>query len=259
MNDLLTTKQVQEYLQIDRTTVYRMLKDGRLTGVKIGQQWRFPREDVEGFLSTHVAEPASSAIVEPGGAVVSMDILPLHRIQPVQDVFAEMARVGAVTTSPNGETLTRISNLCPFCKQILSTKSGRQACVESWRNLAEQPEEAPRFVSCHAGLQYARARIRLDNEFIAMLIAGQFYAYPPDAAEEKHRIEGLSETHNLDYETLATSAQSLPVLEEWVQSQIVEWLEKVSRTFEEVGRERADLMDRLQRIAAISGALDYKP
>ncbi|MCA9947998.1 MAG: helix-turn-helix domain-containing protein, partial [Anaerolineales bacterium] len=38
MEDLLTTRQVQELLQVDRTTVYRMRKDGRLTGVKVGQQ-----------------------------------------------------------------------------------------------------------------------------------------------------------------------------------------------------------------------------
>ncbi len=29
MNDLLTVKEVQDILSVDRTTVYRMLKDGR--------------------------------------------------------------------------------------------------------------------------------------------------------------------------------------------------------------------------------------
>ncbi|MGB9754636.1 helix-turn-helix domain-containing protein [Roseiflexus castenholzii] len=43
MNDLLTTREVQDLLKLDRTTVYRMLKEGRLTGVKVGQQWRFHR------------------------------------------------------------------------------------------------------------------------------------------------------------------------------------------------------------------------
>jgi excisionase family DNA binding protein len=40
----LTTRQVQNILQVDRITIYRMLQDGRLKGVKIGQQWRFPAE-----------------------------------------------------------------------------------------------------------------------------------------------------------------------------------------------------------------------
>ncbi len=43
MEDLLTTREVQELLKVDRITIYRMLQDGRLHGMKIGQQWRFPK------------------------------------------------------------------------------------------------------------------------------------------------------------------------------------------------------------------------
>ena len=38
MPNLLTAKEVQELLSVDRTTIYRMLKDGRLKGVKVGNQ-----------------------------------------------------------------------------------------------------------------------------------------------------------------------------------------------------------------------------
>ena len=34
MTDLLTTRQVQDILKVDRITIYRMLQDGRLKGVK---------------------------------------------------------------------------------------------------------------------------------------------------------------------------------------------------------------------------------
>ena len=51
MEDLLTTREVQELLHVDRITVYRMLSDGRLKGVKIGQQWRFPAREVDRLLS----------------------------------------------------------------------------------------------------------------------------------------------------------------------------------------------------------------
>ncbi len=47
MNELLTTKQIQDLLQVDRITVYRMLNDGRLKGVKIGNQWRFPQSEID--------------------------------------------------------------------------------------------------------------------------------------------------------------------------------------------------------------------
>lgn len=34
MSEFLTARQVQKLLSIDRTTIYRMLKDGRLNGIK---------------------------------------------------------------------------------------------------------------------------------------------------------------------------------------------------------------------------------
>jgi excisionase family DNA binding protein len=51
VDDLLTTKQLQKLLQLDRTTIYRMLKNGRFTGVKGDNQWRFKYQDVEALLS----------------------------------------------------------------------------------------------------------------------------------------------------------------------------------------------------------------
>ena len=45
-NKLLTAKQVQDLLHVDRTTIYRMLKDGRLNGVKVGKHWRFSAQEV---------------------------------------------------------------------------------------------------------------------------------------------------------------------------------------------------------------------
>jgi excisionase family DNA binding protein len=246
MDELLTSKQVQEYLKVDRTTIYRMLKDGRLTGVKVGQQWRFLRQEVEALLSGFTLSSQDEQ------SIISTNVLPLYCIQVVQDVFAEMAQVGAVVTALDGEPLTEVSNSYAFCKQVLASESGRQACINSWRKLAKQTGPQPQFVTCHAGLQYARARIEVNSQFIAMLIAGQFYAHPPDSEEEKGRIAQLAQTHDLDPQELAAASQELPVLDKRIRTQISRWLERVGYTFAQVGRERADMMSRLQRIADIS-------
>ncbi|MGD8518216.1 MAG: helix-turn-helix domain-containing protein, partial [Anaerolineae bacterium] len=47
---LLTTRQLQELLQVDRITIYRMLDDGRLEGFKVGGQWRFSRQAIDQWL-----------------------------------------------------------------------------------------------------------------------------------------------------------------------------------------------------------------
>lgn len=50
--DLLTIRQVAEYLQVADLTVRRMLKDGRLRGTRLGVLWRIPRESVEELIQT---------------------------------------------------------------------------------------------------------------------------------------------------------------------------------------------------------------
>jgi excisionase family DNA binding protein len=229
MDDLLTTKQLQDLLRIDRTTIYRMLNDGRLTGIKVGGQWRFPRKEVESLLSG--ARPS-----EEKSPTLSTDILPL----------------GSVTVAPDGEPLTTISNPCSFCTLMLNSESGRRACVASWRKLVEQTEHRQRFITCHAGLQYTGARIEVNGTFIAMLVAGQFYSRLPDADEEAARALQLAEAHGIDPEALAEAAHNIPVLDDTKQARLGGWLKTVARAFEDIGHERAELMSRLRRIAAMS-------
>ena len=253
MEELLTTKQVLEILQVDRTTIYRMLKDGRLSGVKVGQQWRFPRSEVEEMLTGTPAPP-----VEPAAAprrAISREALPISCLQSVQDVSAETMEVGAIATDLDGHPLTQISNSGQFCNLIRSTESGHQACIDSWRKLARQHEKAPRFTTCHAGCHYARASIKLDDTPFAMLITGQFYITQPDAGEVQQRIARLAQLHGLDEAQLARAAAELPVLSTNKQEKITQWLEKLADTFSIIGRERADMLDRLRRIASMSSVV----
>lgn len=253
MEELLTTKQVLEILQVDRTTIYRMLKDGRLTGVKVGQQWRFPHSEVEDLLSGTTSTPAEPSHLP--HHTISQEALPISCLQSVQDVSAETMDVGAIITDLDGQPLTEISNSSHFCNLIRSTKSGHQACINSWRKLAHQPENGPRFVTCHAGCHYARARIELDESPNAMLVTGQFYITAPDPTEVKQRVARLAQLHGLDEAELARAAAELPVLSPKKQSKITPWLEKLADTFSLLGRERYDMLNRLRRIASMSSVV----
>jgi excisionase family DNA binding protein len=241
----LTAKQVEELLNVDRTTIYRMLKDGRLVGVKIGKHWRFSMLEVEDLLSGAVNE----SIKEQKNTI---DALPVHCMQPVQDVFAEIARVGAVTTDKEGRPITKISNSCDFCKLILGSEEGRQACFNSWKQLVNQKESAPEFTTCHAGLKYARARIEVGGELIAILVTGQFYLNTPEAKEAEQRLLELAKKYNIDVEVLTQAAQNITVLDSRNVDQISGWLQKVAKTFEQISSERADLMNRLKQISRMS-------
>lgn len=243
MDDLLTTKEVQEILSVDRTTVYRMLKDGRLSGVKIGQQWRFPRREIDLLLSGRAASPFHPVTEHP---LSSVDV------QPIQDVFAELAEVGAVTTDMSGRALTAISNSGEYCNMIRSTESGRQACSASWRELAHRPERQTDFFTCHAGLSYARARIDVTDVHPAMLVTGQFYANAPDWDEEKEVARKTAVLHNLDQEAMAEAITEISVFNEHKRAEIRTWLSKTAGALERTSRERMELTRRLQTIAEMS-------
>ncbi len=47
---LLTSKDAMSYLHISRSTLYRLMKSGRLRGYKAGKNWRFYREDLRRYV-----------------------------------------------------------------------------------------------------------------------------------------------------------------------------------------------------------------
>ncbi len=52
--DILTIKQLSEYLMVSEKTIYRMLDKGLLPALRIGAQWRFRKRDIDGWLDERV-------------------------------------------------------------------------------------------------------------------------------------------------------------------------------------------------------------
>lgn len=45
-NDVMTINEVADYLRCHTSTIYRLLKMGKLRGFKLGSDWRFNRETI---------------------------------------------------------------------------------------------------------------------------------------------------------------------------------------------------------------------
>ena len=256
MNDmdvLLTARQLQELLQVDRITIYRMLNDGRLRGFKVGGQWRFSRRVIEHWLeeqraSLGVSEPSKSS----DGLQPSAEALPLSCIRAIQDVFAEALGVGTVTTDVDGNPLTPVAHSCEFCDLILSTEAGRRRCIGSWQAAAAEPGDTPRLATCHAGLRYVWGRIEVRGEFVAATHAGQFLGSPPTGGEWPVRLAGLAAATGISEQKLRQALARVPVLDETRRQQVPRLLHRVATTFSEIGEERLSLLGRLRRIAEIT-------
>ena len=48
---LWTVKEVDEYLQLDEHTIYRMARKGEIPAYKIAGKWRFKKEMIEEWLN----------------------------------------------------------------------------------------------------------------------------------------------------------------------------------------------------------------
>lgn len=256
MTELLTTRQLMDLLHLDRTTIYRMLNEGQLPAVRVGGQWRFSRAALDAWLQGNSkAAPVEAQISAPAPASppLDSDVLPLHCVQPIQEVFAQIANIGAVTTDLEGKPLTTFSNACAYCNLILATDKGRARCQADWRRLAKQNEPKPRLEKCHAGLTYARGRITVADKFIGMIFGGQFMV-GERATLSPEKISRVARACDVDETALRQAAQDLRVVEKGRAAQLLEMLQLIADTFCSIGQERYELMTRLKRVAEIAGA-----
>jgi len=49
-DEILTIKELSLYLKINEKTIYKLAKQGKLPGVKIGGMWRFKKEAIDNWL-----------------------------------------------------------------------------------------------------------------------------------------------------------------------------------------------------------------
>lgn len=52
-DNIMTIDTLSEYLKISRSTLYKLLQDGKLPGKKLGKRWRFHREAIDEWLKQH--------------------------------------------------------------------------------------------------------------------------------------------------------------------------------------------------------------
>jgi excisionase family DNA binding protein len=50
--DILTPDQASEYLQVDRETIYRYIREGKLVASKLGRSYRIPKRSIDLLLWT---------------------------------------------------------------------------------------------------------------------------------------------------------------------------------------------------------------
>lgn len=179
MQTLLTARQVQGRLGVDRSTVYRMAEDGRLPALKIGRQWRFSSEQIDRLL---VISPSTA------GMTALPAVVPARTATSVIEVAAELLGVMMVVTDLQGRPLTSVANPCAWFTDRAEDPTSIADCVAEWKLLADELDFEPQFHLGSLGVECARAYIRSGTSLVGMVIAGGL-APPGNNSDDLYRLD----------------------------------------------------------------------
>jgi excisionase family DNA binding protein len=251
MTDMLTAKEMQGLLQVDRSTIYRMAEAGQLPAIRVGKQWRFPSDQVDKWLqnrnakSVPILSPEASRLKAPLAA-----LLPLDCVQLIQDAFAETLGVMLVITDLEGQPITQASNTSPIYNLLGETPKGHRLCQEQWHDLAQIPALEPRFVPGWGGILCARALVRLNNELKGMVISFGIAPqnWPPSPTIIVELAQSLQITPD-ELQSVFAEVASLTLAE---QRQVLLTIQRIADILAHIINERYSFMDRLETIAKLS-------
>ena len=253
MTDLLTTRQVQELLKVDRTTIYRMVDGGQLPAMRVGKQWRFARTEVERWLhagrSSDLelltggqreppapnAQPLASA--ENGNLA---DILPVACAQAAQDAFADLLGATLLITDMQGRPVTKISNPCGFFDALMGGNSeSLQHCVRTWQQMAGDVALEPKFSLSEMGLLCARGLIRVGSELKGMVVIGGIAPenWPP-AAEQAGRLSAL---FGVRPETVTGHLEAVFHMDRIAQERSLRFVQRIADVFSQMIQARLQM------------------
>ena len=258
VSEFLTTRQLQEILHVDRTTIYRMADDGRVPAVKVGSQWRFPRRAIETWLKTQndasVAADAGATVDSAGSSAGSSQriekLLPAECVLKIQDAFADLLGVTLVLTNLDGEPLLPYSNLQGLLRLAVHTADGRQLCEGDWAALSVSPSVMPELVPGRLGLLHTRGLVRVGSEIKAMVVAAGIAPemWPPD----DHEVARIAELLDVDERHLRREIANVYQLDAAGRQTVLAHVQRVADIIAHIISERNLLFSRLQHIADLS-------
>ena len=253
---LLTTRELQDLLQLDRVTIYKMVKEGELPALRVGGQWRFSAESIATWMErTRAGAQPAQGVREPLSDLSKMalpDLIAVDTLQAIQNQFAELLGVASFGLDRDGQPYAPCSHCSRFCHLVRSTRAGADGCRESWRKIVQLGQAGAIVSTCHAGIQYAAAPVVVGNQVVGMVTAGQFLTEQPDAEAFRQQALATGQRIGVDGEALAGTVTGLEVVSEERALQITGLLATIASTLSAIGYQGYQMRRRLAQIAELS-------
>lgn len=144
---------------------------------------------------------------DPEGVQFS-DLFNIDDIQRLQDAFAKAAGVASIITYTDGKPITKQSNFCALCKDIIrKTEKGKLNCYRSDAELGRYNQDGPVIQPCMSGgLWDAGAAITVGGKHIANWLIGQVR----DETQTEDKIRKYARTIGANEEEAAKAFHKVP-------------------------------------------------
>ncbi|MCF7874476.1 MAG: PTS sugar transporter subunit IIA [Candidatus Omnitrophica bacterium] len=145
-NQVLTTKELAEYIKLNEKTIIKMAQTGEIPGVKVGSQWRFHIDAIDSYLQNKIIkspEKKLNSIIKDKSAVIPLSRLVENKLieldlgvrkpEKVLSKLTNMADSANLTHSPRllyQELLKR--------EKMLSTAVGQKVAIPHPRYPSDQ-------------------------------------------------------------------------------------------------------------------------
>lgn len=241
---LLTTRDVQRLIRVDRSTIYRMAEDGRLPAVKVGRQWRFPEARLLEWLGARQSGPAR----DPSGDLAAT--LGPGVLQAVSDILGDALGTMVILTDLQGQPLAAPSNPCGLFEAVHRYPGVLERCISSWRALASEADLEPQWRATPLGFLCARSLVREGSRLVGAVFAGGVApaTWPPEAAEAGRLAAGLG----VPVALLEEHAPDVHRLDAAELDRVLHLLPRCAAFLSRLATEHNQLQGRLEAIAALA-------
>ncbi|MCP5099241.1 MAG: helix-turn-helix domain-containing protein [Chloroflexi bacterium] len=243
MSEMLTAKEIQDLLHVDRSTVYRMAEDGRLPAMKVGRQWRFPAEQIDGWMKeqgTAVTTPPTITSITNQQQTDFSTQIPIACVQLIQDTFADALGIMIIITDMDGNAITQFSNPCGLFTALSDTPILWQKCMAHWREMAADLSLEPQFMSSYLGLLCARGFIRVGTELQGMVFIGGVAPHRWPILDSE--IDTIASELDVAPELIQEHLQEVFYLEDDRRQEVLSFVQRIANIVSHILHERQAMM-----------------
>jgi len=242
---MLTTREVEQLVQLNRVTIYRLIREENFPAVKIGGQWRFPEEQVQDWLAAHGgaiqrAQTPDNNLPDADRLFNSVEIVSLL------DAFAQSVQLSAFVVDPRGKVVVQCRTYQhPFCQFMQALPQGRNTCRANFHQPLAADRE-PQLRACANGLKYLQSPVIFQESILAYVLMGPILT---SENVDPQQLAAFATASGIDRETVCRSFAEVQRFSAGQIQLLVDLLSQVMHTMLEIVSNRLDMAARIREIA----------